>query len=643
MPLDPLEEDDELVPPTPTRTQFRPDMAPMLRAAFLDFCSHIKIDSKETGGDSPLELYDAQFRFVDEVFAGLEQDIHWNVVLKARQLGISTVSYAFDLFWLSMFGGLTGALIFETEANKENARLNITRMLDSLPTEYKLPIYRHNRNALILQNGSSLSYLVAGTKKNSGLGRSRGLSFVHASECSSWGDEEGVESLKKSLSQTYPARLFIFESTAKSFNLFYNMWEEAKDDPLVKKAIFIGWWAKESYTFDRDSELFRTYGKAPPTKEEQEKIDLVREKYGVTVTQEQLAWYRHERNPKDDGTASDADLLSNDIFRQELPWDEDEAFITSGVNFFSGKRITDNYKWALKQRFLGFRYYTGEEFTSMLVEPVRIMSHVQLKIWQEPDPNGVYVIGADPAYGSSDDADFYCIQICRCYSDGLDQVAEFSTRNIETYQFAWIIAHLCGLYRNARLLLEINGPGTAVFSELRNLQLRLQNGLIPAAQGVSGIINIFDNIRTYLYHRIDTLGKGSYALHWQTNANNKAFIYNQLRDAHTIGHLRIVSVACLEQMRRIVQDGISIQGDGNSHDDLPMALALANHAWVAYERNPLLLQSRTREVELKAENINTTSGATMLMGRIMDGFFAGKQADREAAAIAAARKSWRGR
>lgn len=641
-----LDDDDllsEAAPPVPSRVEFRPDMAPMLRAAFLDFCSHIHIDSKETGGDSPLELYGAQLRFIDSVFDGLSRDIHWNVVLKARQLGISTVSYAFDLFWLSMFGGLTGALIFETDANKENARLVITRMLDSLPTEYKLPIYRHNRNALILQNGSSLSYLVAGTKKNSGLGRSRGLSFCHASECSSWGDEEGVESLKKSLSQTYPARLFIFESTAKSFNLFYNMWEEAKDDPLVKQATFIGWWAKETYSFPKGSELYRRYAKAPPTAEEQEKLALVKQLYGVDVSMEQLAWYRHERSPKDDGTSGEPELLGNEVFRQELPWDEEEAFITSGVNFFSAKRITDNYKWALKQKYMGFRYFVGEEFSAMVIEPARSASASQLRMWEEPDPNGVYVIGADPAYGSSDKADFYCIQVCRCYSDGLDQVAEFAARSIETYQFAWILAHLCGLYKNARLLLEITGPGTAVLTELRNLQLRLQNGYMPKSHNVTGTLDIFSNVRSYLYHRIDTVGKGSYAFHWQTNASNKAFVYNQLRDTHTIGQLRIRSVACLEQMRRIVQSGISIEGDGTSHDDLPMALAFATHTWLTYERNPLLMQGRTREVELSQESFNTRSSTSMLMGGILESFFASKQAGREAAAVASAMKKWRGR
>jgi hypothetical protein len=71
-----------------------------------------------------------------------------------------------------------------------------------------------------------------------------------------------------------------------------------------------------------------------------------------------------------------------------------------------------------------------------------------LKIWEEPIDTAYYVIGADPAYGSSDWADRFCIQIFRCYADGLDQVAEFATSELNTYQFAWVIAHLAGAYKN---------------------------------------------------------------------------------------------------------------------------------------------------------------------------------------------------
>ena len=112
----------------------------------------------------------------------------------------------------------------------------------------------------------------------------------------------------------------------------------------------------------------------------------------------------------------------------------------------------------------------------MDIEAVNSPRLAELKIWEEPDPDGVYVIGADPAFGSSDEADRYVIQVLRCYADGVDQVAEFCVTQMATYQFAWVLAHICGAYANARYLLEITGPGEAVWNEFRNLKLLIEGG-----------------------------------------------------------------------------------------------------------------------------------------------------------------------
>jgi hypothetical protein len=607
---------------------------------FYEFAANVEIDSKETGGAVAFEAYTAQKRFFDSIFDGLEKGIHWNVILKARQLGISTGSYIFDIFWLSVFPGIKGALVFDTDANKDGARLDIQRMLESLPSRLQIPVFKHNRNALILQNGSSLSYLVAGTRKNGGLGRSKGLSFIHASEVSSWGDQEGVESLTKALAQKFPARLFIFESTARGYNLFYKMWEQAKVDP-VKQATFIGWWAKEAYAFDEHSleerDLYLLYSQAPLTKEEQEKVAKVKLLYGFDVTMSQVAWYRHEKNPALDVSEEIDPEDEGSIFQQELPWDEDEAFIISGNSFFSAKRLTDVMKYALTQKYYGYRYFVGEEFSTMVVEPTNFAKMAMLKVWEEPVANGIYVIGADPAYGSSDKADFYCIQVLRCYADGADQVAEFTIKTMETYQFAWVLMHLAGSYKNARVILEINGPGQAVFNEMRNLRLRLQNGELLGRSGDSNFTGVFDNVKSYLYSRIDNVGGGSFSYHWKTNNENKNVIFNQLRDALTLQQIKIRSKDCVEQMKTIVQSGLSIEGDGNSHDDLPMSLALATHAWLIQERPNLQIQGHTREATAKAARFSDEDMPSMYMKSVLQGFFTQRAADKRKQEIAALR------
>lgn len=225
------------------------------KSGLAEFLSHIRIDSKDTGGRSELKLFLAQKRFLTGIFDGLENDIHDFTCLKSRQLGVSTVSWALDLFWVGVHSGIKGAIIFDTDGNKEDARQQLVRFLESFPPGFDFPkIIRHYRGGIVLNNGSSLGYLVAGIKKSrgtGGLGRSRGLSFIHATECSSWADEEGLRSLQESLSDIFENRLYIWESTARGFNIFHDMWENAKIDTLTKRAIFIGWWAKDTQRYQR--------------------------------------------------------------------------------------------------------------------------------------------------------------------------------------------------------------------------------------------------------------------------------------------------------------------------------------------------------------------------------------------------------
>jgi hypothetical protein len=96
-----------------------------------------------------------------------------------------------------------------------------------------------------------------------------------------------------------------------------------------------------------------------------------------------------------------------------------------------------------------------------------------LKVWEMPKTDAFYVIGADPAYGSSEWKDQFCAQVFRCYADGMEQVAEFCSTDCTTSTFAWVMLHLAGSYNtgindsgqgtpNVMMNLEINGPGMAL-------------------------------------------------------------------------------------------------------------------------------------------------------------------------------------
>jgi hypothetical protein len=561
---------------------------------FLQFISHLTIISKEIEGEHGNEavplldvLYGAQRRFLREVAAGLDNGIHSFVCLKARQLGISTISLAIDCFWLCVHQGLQGALITDTEANKENFRLMLEHYLTSLPAGLRVGIRKHNRNALVLANGSVLSYLVAGTKKTvQGLGRSRALNFVHATEVSSWGSQEGVASLQAALAQKHPNRLYIWESTARGYNLFKNMWDDAQADPLTQRPFFIGWWSKEDYAFDRRSKEYKEYWDGALNDEETELVIQVEQQYGHRITPEQIAWHRWMRTVK---------IPDPDLMDQEYPWTEQQAFIMTGKAFFPLKRIVEDREFlkAAEAPLKAYTYGMGDNFLATQLNQVQTTVEADLRVWEEPNASAIYVMGVDPAYGRSDDSDRHAIEIFRCYADKLVQVAEYCTVRPETFQVAWVMCHLAGSYRDVRINLEVNGPGFAVMMELRHLRQLLNSGVLTSPNAAVDV-EVFNNVKWYLYHRPDQPGAG-YVYNWKMNADNKLTILNQMRDSYALRMLRLRSIPLLIEMEEIVQDGGSIEASGRNKDDRVVATALAHKAWVDLVRPGMIENNYTYE------------------------------------------------
>ena len=596
---------------------------------FEKFIANLSIDSKETG-IGPLELYASQRLFLEGVAAGLEEDIRSFTVLKARQLGISTIMLAIDLFWLSVFPGTQGALVTDDEGNREQFRNILERYMAGLPKSFRVRVTKHNREMLTLSNGSVLYYIVAGTKRKGAMGVGRGLNFVHATEVSRYGDPEAWASFVAAFAEQHPSRLYVFESTARGYNLFYDIWTDAKQS-VDQKAIFIGWWAKEIYRVKKTSRVFKSVmdmdvNNLPVyTEEEKELIAKVKELYNVDIDAEQVAWYRHETKK----LGGDAGYI-----QQEHPWWEGQAFMMSGRMFFPNKQLTIAVDRAYATGFKGYRYALTDDFIQTKIEPVKSSKMAQLRIWEEPDHEGVYALGADPAYGSSvennDWNDRFAIQVLRCYADRVVQVAEFANDNLAPHQFAWIIAHLAGYYRNVRVVLEVNGPGVPVFQEMKHLKQALSRGLDAERARARGIDKIFDNLSWYLYHRHDSLGSGFF-LHFKTTGETKNQIMSRMKDMLMLNMLDLKSVPLVDEMRMIVSDGTWVGAEGRGKDDRTLACALALRAYDDWLRGTLVDEGRTFESESKRiavrDDKNNGKGATY--GRyVIEDFFAKAEAKR---------------
>ena len=371
------------------------------------------------------------------------------------------------------------------------------------------------------------------------------------------------------LAQTYPNRLYIFESTARGYDMFYQAWETAKKSSS-QRAIFIGWWRNEFYRCARGTPQFNQYWDGAPTSDERVWIKDVYERYQYNVMPEQIAWWRWYVEEKKSGDEMMA--------FQEMPPTEEYAFQLSGSKFFSGERVNIAFKSALKQEKAFFRYKFGLHFEDTeYLETNEEMAEVT--IWEAPDPKGVYVLGCDPAYGSSEWADEFAVCVLRCYADRVVQVAEVGSTDWNEAQYAWVIAHLAGSYGeggNSMLCLEMQGPGGAVFNELTNL--KRQAGTMRRGDPRLGIYDVVGKMRDYLWSKQDSV-MPSYTYQWQTNMKEKIRMMSTLRAYFEREMVHIKSPECLQQFRVIRRDGDKVGGEGRAKDDRVIALAIATVCW----------------------------------------------------------------
>lgn len=584
---------------------WNPTKVAAFREGFSEFLNHIYISSKETGGRTVLgeSLYRAQHMFYDSILDGLSVDIHEFYTLKSRQLGISTGTRALSLFWLGIHDGLRGAMVFDSSFNTAAARREIEETLDNLPKSLGFPaIKSRNRDALVLENDSWLLFMQAGTKNSragGGLGRSLGLNFVHASEISSWANEEGVTSFRQSLAETYPERLYIWESTARGYNTWYRLWSEAKDDPYTKRTLFIGWWAKDNQQIPRADSKFEVYGSDAPNNREMERINAVRELYDWTITPEQLAWYRWKTDPSrdlDDGDPEDTNAV------QEQPWIEEDAFQQTGSTFFQADKLGHaTAKLASSPKPKPYKFWPGTDFVTCDMQPSRNKREIELRIWEEPRDGSSYVIAADPAFGHDENNNNSAASVLRCYADGIEQVAEYASATIQPHQFSWLLWTLVGYYcceakSQVMMICELNGPGEEVWRQYQATRQIVQNGYLRAAAREKGIADIFNNARNYIYARSDSMGAG-HNYHWKTQSQNKVQIMEACRNYLHNGVLTVNSIEALEEMRTITRDGDKIGAENNNRDDRTFAIAMGIRAWDEKIRRGLIAGNRTKEAD----------------------------------------------
>ena len=600
---------------------------------FTKFISLLRIDSKEVAAadarGSKLVLWGSQKRFLEAVCKGLDEGKRIFYCLKSRQVGLTTLSLVFDVFWLAMYEGTIGALVSDTPKNAEANRRAIRRYIESVPKAFfgkSFTIVDDNRNFLTFSNGSRLDLLVAGTRNKKTWGEGQGYVFSHCTEVANYGSKEGLDSFREALASSHPNRFVIYESTAKGFNHYRDLWIAAKNDPYTCVTVFVGWWSKDLNRIKNTDPRFSVYGAEEPSGEEKELIDAVFEQYGHVITREQLAWYRWR--------AAQDDVDIHTLY-QNQPWTEGQAFVMTGFSFFQTRVLQQDLQRIQNPEdpiaFKGYKYILGNDFQSGVMEALtrERINEVQLRVWEDPIENAQYVIGCDPAWGRNDWADRTCVSVWRCFADKLVQVAEFADSDVDTRQAAWVLAHLAGAYKNCMINIELTGgPGMAIMTEFDHLRDRMRADMYRDTLRKDYDWDDFLNTaRWYLYHKPDSIGAG-YAKGWMSSHDAKWRMMCQIKDSHSSGMMLLRSVPLVEEMLTVVQDGSEIAAPGRAKDDRVFGAALANMGWIEWFRPSLIAQGLSYDAVLRMENEEEKTKGSAFVDKIVINFLA-RQAEYE--------------
>jgi len=243
------------------------------------------------------------------------------LILKGRQQGISTyISARFFHKVITQKGKKAFILTHLSDATKSMFDMT-KRYSEHLPIEIFPQPDKKNDNTL-MYNGLGSGYRV-GTAGNENIGRSMTNQFLHLSEYAFY---KKAESISLGLKQTVayiPGTELVEETTANGIdNAFYKEWQKAKNGESNYIIVFVPWYWQKEYCIDIPKDFLLT-------DEEKELFDKFKDD-GLTIGH--LAW----RRIKLEEFSGDGEQKRR-RFRQEYPFTDEEAFLSSTTDVFISK------------------------------------------------------------------------------------------------------------------------------------------------------------------------------------------------------------------------------------------------------------------------------------------------------------------
>ena len=244
------------------------------------------------------------------------------IILKGRQMGLSTATEALLFVWCFLFPG-TNALVLSKDREGCETIFEMAKLMWDT-WDFRALFTTTRKSTRRLSWAETLSNFRVATAKGEHVGRGSTIQCVHGSEVAMW---ENAEELMPPLNEAVPmapGTIIVLERTAHGVGgFFYDTWMAAERGESDYVPMFFAWWKHPEYQIKRHNLTKQMLNQRERT---------MMEHYDLTLNQ--LAWRRRKIRTNN---------WTEEKFDEEYPVSPDVAFLSTGRNVFPLEALSECY------------------------------------------------------------------------------------------------------------------------------------------------------------------------------------------------------------------------------------------------------------------------------------------------------------
>jgi len=476
--------------------------------------------------ESAFQVVNKDKQAVPFIFKTLQNEFYENRttrddILKAGQLGFSTMILAIFTVKFLLVPNAWCVCISHQEEATQRLFERVTYFLENLPDWLK-PFYVPGKTAEgDIVNKAMNSKFYIGTAGARAFGRGDTIHYAHLSEVSRWrGSGEVATGIIRAVPLNDPNTWIVKETTANGVgNYHHTEWKRERDEKSDFRPHFVPFYKQEEY---------RMIG---VLKDKTEEEDRYQRRFPL-MTDEVLLWRRKMINT----LSSENGRTPEDMFKQEFPADETEAFLFSGNPIFPVEQLQEYLADAVPPVLIGNLQGVSP------YESFDANTKGYFKIWDPPEISSQYIAFADVGQFSD-----YCV--CTIVNKKTWKMVAKFRAVIRAVQFGDELNVIGHYYNKMLIAVEVNNMGQSTVDRLVTLSYPSLYKRKRKDQ------------KTKRY--VDEIG-------WNTNRATKPLMIGHMQELIRTEAIDLPDEEILIEMQTFVkhQDGSMAASEGNNDDQV---------------------------------------------------------------------------